>query len=196
VGNFCPPGSSRPEPVRIRIHNTCYNVIMTWRESNFEMIALCMNWILLFPERMRWFSLSTCVQSLQFFVQILRFLPSLKPYTLWTTQHCNVWLWVNVNQSPFDAFWSLKKSLTIITFNVPVVLAWDVMVLIRENPFQGPLEGASPKNVDFFGPWNGKECSECHLAQKSMKCIYFASPPPPAVPSLFVQNNLEINSDM
>ncbi len=26
------------------------------------------------------------------------------------------------------------------------------MILMRENPFRGPLEGVGPKNQDFFGP--------------------------------------------
>ncbi len=26
------------------------------------------------------------------------------------------------------------------------------MILMRENPFRGPLEGVGPENRDFFGP--------------------------------------------
>jgi hypothetical protein len=26
------------------------------------------------------------------------------------------------------------------------------MILMRENPFRGPLEGVGPENLDFFGP--------------------------------------------
>jgi hypothetical protein len=37
--------------------------------------------------------------------------------------------------------------------NVPVVYKVpDVTVLMRENPFRGPLEGVSPENPGFFGP--------------------------------------------
>ncbi len=40
-----------------------------------------------------------------------------------------------------------------ITVNLPVVyMARDVMILMRENPFRGPLEGVGPENRDFFGP--------------------------------------------
>jgi hypothetical protein len=40
----------------------------------------------------------------------------------------------------------------IITINVPVVyVARDVMILMRENPFRGPLEGVGPENRDFLG---------------------------------------------
>jgi hypothetical protein len=31
-------------------------------------------------------------------------------------------------------------------------MAWDVMILIRANPLQGPLEGVGHENRDFFGP--------------------------------------------
>ncbi len=59
------------------------------------------------------------------------------------------------------------------------------MILMRENPFRGPLEGVGPENRDCFGPWNGNEQSECHLgpemamsevsaiwAQKSQEFLY------------------------
>ncbi len=40
-----------------------------------------------------------------------------------------------------------------IIINVPVVyIVRDVMILMRENPFRGPLEGVDPENLDFFGP--------------------------------------------
>jgi hypothetical protein len=46
-----------------------------------------------------------------------------------------------------------------ITSNVPgVYMARDVMILMRENPFRGPLERG--------GPGNGNERSECHLGPK------------------------------
>ncbi len=47
------------------------------------------------------------------------------------------------------------------------------MILTRENPFPGPLEGVDPENLDFFGPWNGNY-SECHLGQKKSS---FKGPP-------------------
>ncbi len=39
-----------------------------------------------------------------------------------------------------------------LTINVPVVyMAWDVVIiLMRANPFRGPLEGVGPENRDFF----------------------------------------------
>ncbi len=37
------------------------------------------------------------------------------------------------------------------------------MILMRENPLLGPLEGVGPEDQDFFGPWNGHGQSECHL---------------------------------
>jgi hypothetical protein len=64
------------------------------------------------------------------------------------------------------------------TINVPVVY----MILMRANPLQGPLEGVSPNNRDFLGP-------EMGTSEASAKWA-------PAVPSIFVQNNLEINSDV
>jgi hypothetical protein len=40
-----------------------------------------------------------------------------------------------------------------ITINVPVgYMARDVMILMGENPFRGPLEGVGPEKRDFFGP--------------------------------------------
>jgi hypothetical protein len=37
--------------------------------------------------------------------------------------------------------------------NVPFVyMAQDVMILMQENPFWGPMEGMGPKNRDFFWP--------------------------------------------
>jgi len=32
-------------------------------------------------------------------------------------------------------------------------MARDVMILMRENSFRGPLEGVGPENPDFVGPW-------------------------------------------
>ncbi len=54
-----------------------------------------------------------------------------------------------------------------LTVNVPVVyMELAGMILMRANPWQGSLEEVTPENRDFFGPWNGNERSECHLAQK------------------------------
>ncbi len=40
-----------------------------------------------------------------------------------------------------------------VTINVPVVyMARDVMILMRANPLQGPLEEVGPENRDFLGP--------------------------------------------
>jgi hypothetical protein len=37
--------------------------------------------------------------------------------------------------------------------NVPVFLyGLDLMILMRENPFPGPLEGVGPESQDFFVP--------------------------------------------
>jgi hypothetical protein len=36
-------------------------------------------------------------------------------------------------------------------------VARDIMILMQENPFQGPLKGVGPENRDFFGPWNGRQ---------------------------------------
>jgi hypothetical protein len=39
-----------------------------------------------------------------------------------------------------------------LTINVPVIdMAGNVMILMRENPIRGPLEGVDPENQDFFG---------------------------------------------
>ncbi len=50
------------------------------------------------------------------------------------------------------------------------------MILMRENPFRGPLKRMGPENRDFFGPWNDNGWSECHLDTKKveiaiLKCI-------------------------
>ena len=42
------------------------------------------------------------------------------------------------------------------------------MIMMRENPLLGPLEGMGPENLDFFGQ-NGTCFARCHLrAQKSL----------------------------
>ena len=43
------------------------------------------------------------------------------------------------------------------------------MILMRANPFWGPVEREGPENQDFFGPWNGNKRSECHLGPKKSK---------------------------
>ncbi len=96
------------------------------------------------------------------------------------------------------------------------------MILMRENPLQGPLEGVGPENWDIFKFWNGNE--QRHFkARKSLnhsngpfngfscikrgegvvgdtKCIYFIPlkpfPPAPNCTECIGTNNLEINSDM
>ncbi len=43
------------------------------------------------------------------------------------------------------------QSKTVLTINVPVVsTVWDVMILMQENPFRGPLKGVGPENRDLF----------------------------------------------
>ncbi len=45
------------------------------------------------------------------------------------------------------------KKASKLTINVPVVyMARDVIILMRANPFRGPLEGVGPENRDFLGP--------------------------------------------
>ena len=61
--------------------------------------------------------------------------------------------------------------------NVPVYLPRDGMILMRENPFHWPLEGVGPENHVFW----------------PMK---WQRAPPPLPIQAFVQNNIEINSDM
>jgi hypothetical protein len=40
-----------------------------------------------------------------------------------------------------------------LTINVPVVyMAQGVMILMRANPLQGPMEGVGPENRDCLGP--------------------------------------------
>jgi|LakMenEpi03Aug12_release.lakeMendotaPanAssembly.Ray.scaffolds.fasta_scaffold3545715_1 hypothetical protein len=43
-----------------------------------------------------------------------------------------------------------KVHYYILTINVSVV--YIVMILMRENPYRGPLEGLGPENQDLFGP--------------------------------------------
>jgi hypothetical protein len=60
----------------------------------------------------------------------------------------------------------LEEALTI---NALVVyMAGYVMIMMRANPFRGPLEGVGPEIQDFFGPRNGNDRSECHLGPKIM----------------------------
>jgi hypothetical protein len=61
-------------------------------------------------------------------------------------------------------------SFNFLTINAPVVyMARDVLILMRANPFRGPLEGVGPENIDFFGPRNGNERSEYHLGLKMLR---------------------------
>ncbi len=42
---------------------------------------------------------------------------------------------------------------TSVTINVPVdYMVRDIMILMRANTLQGPLEGVGSENQDFFGP--------------------------------------------
>jgi hypothetical protein len=51
---------------------------------------------------------------------------------------------------------------------VPVVyMARDVMILIGENPFRGPLEGVGLENRDFLGPWMETSEASAIWAQQS-----------------------------
>jgi len=44
-------------------------------------------------------------------------------------------------------------SFVFLTINIPVVYtAQDVLILMGENPFRGPLEGVGPENRNFLGP--------------------------------------------
>ncbi len=50
------------------------------------------------------------------------------------------------------------------------------MILMRENPLLGPLEGVGPENLDFFGPkWS--RLSRCHF--RAQKSLNFQGPPLP-----------------
>ncbi len=40
------------------------------------------------------------------------------------------------------------------------------MIFMGANPLRGHLEGVGPEILDFFGPWNGNEQSECHKGPK------------------------------
>ncbi len=64
-----------------------------------------------------------------------------------------------------------------LTINVAVVyMARDVMILMRENPFRGPLEGEDPENRDFLGPEMATSEVNAIWAQKSRD---FQGPPLP-----------------
>ncbi len=59
----------------------------------------------------------------------------------------------NLTERSAKYHFSLRIKYFKFTINVPVVyMARDVMILMRENPFRGPLEGVGPENRDFFGP--------------------------------------------
>ncbi len=48
-------------------------------------------------------------------------------------------------------------------------MARDVMILMRVNPFWGPLEGVGPENQDIFWGWNGSEWSELLFGSQKVK---------------------------
>jgi hypothetical protein len=55
-----------------------------------------------------------------------------------------------------------------LTINVPVVyMARNVMILMRENPFRGSLEGVGPENRDFLGPEMAMREASAIWTQKS-----------------------------
>ncbi len=58
-------------------------------------------------------------------------------------------------------------------------MARERKILVRANPFRGPMEGVSSENRDIFGPWNGNERSERHMGAK--KSIIRAHPFPMAL---------------
>ncbi len=62
-----------------------------------------------------------------------------------------------------------------LTFNVPVVyMGRDVWIWMGEKSIKRGVWRGWPWNWDFFGPWNGKEHSECHLGPKKSR---FQGPP-------------------
>jgi hypothetical protein len=58
--------------------------------------------------------------------------------------------------------------------------AWDVMILMRANPLQGPLEGVGPENRDFLGPETATRKANVIWAQKrtSITNVCHLSEPP------------------
>ncbi len=70
-----------------------------------------------------------------------------------------------------------------ITINIPVVyMAGDVMILMRANPFRGPLEELGPENETF---WGSEMVGKVHW--KSTICICAKNYPSP-VTSPFAKN--------
>ena len=53
-----------------------------------------------------------------------------------------------------------------------MILMRDIMILMRENPFRGPLEGVSPENRDFLGPEMAMSEASAIWAQKSQEFLY------------------------
>jgi hypothetical protein len=61
----------------------------------------------------------------------------------------------------------------VLTINVPIVnMVRDIMILMRENPFRGPLEGVGHENRDFFGPEMARSEASAIWAQKSQEFLY------------------------
>jgi hypothetical protein len=53
-------------------------------------------------------------------------------------------------ESVYQFFFFSQKLIKILISNVPdVYTAWDIMILMRAIPLQGPLERAGPENQDF-----------------------------------------------
>jgi hypothetical protein len=62
-------------------------------------------------------------------------------------------IWLNTNYYTLSAvdrgsrFWGNDNYNGLVFY-----MARDVMILMRENPFRGPLAGVGPGNRDFFRP--------------------------------------------
>ncbi len=66
---------------------------------------------------------------------------------------------------PFMIFWGML-------FNVPVVyMGRDVMILMRENPFRGPLEGAGLKIETFLVPMKGQKAKRVPFGSKKVPTL-------------------------
>ena len=53
-------------------------------------------------------------------------------------------------------------------------IALEEVILMRANPFLGPVEGMGPETLDFFGPLNGPRFARGHF--RAYKSLEFPGP--------------------
>ncbi len=89
---------------------------------------------------------------------------------------------------------SLSAGAAIVTINVPVVyMAWDVMILMHENPFLRAIRGGGALNSILFWALKWQRANGVPIGpiKVETKWIYYVPLPPPPP----ILNNLKINKN-